>query len=196
MQQMSMIYPFDMTISNRHQHKDISFDEYLNLPGLSYSSIRNEGVQREVTTKMGFGTDVHNYLLTPKEFRGDLNQVRPVAKKLLEVLGDLITLAVPELAVTCDMEHEGLVMKHKGRIDLYVPGIAVIDIKISGQDVKKSIEFFGYDKQLTGYCLSVGVKKAIIISCHPVKHTIQLEQIKLREDWWENQVLKRGMPIV
>jgi hypothetical protein len=132
-----------MTVSGLKLLKDLSFEEYLALPGFSYSFLKNEGKPIQTTDKMRLGTCVHSYLLTPADYKHENARiVRPVAAKLKQTLGVLIKYLIPELGITANFCHEGFTMPYKGRLDLCIPGRLVVDIKISTEDVRKTIEFF------------------------------------------------------
>lgn len=185
-----------MEVKNLQLLKDVPFEDYLAMPGWSYSNIRNEGVVFDAPTKkMQLGTHVHNYLLTPEEYKyDDIEIVKPLATAVKHRLGALMAHLTPELAVICDFVCNGFNMRYKGRLDLSVPNLIVVDLKVSEQPLPVGIKYFGYDKQLSGYALAIGAKVAIIISIHPKKKTISVYNIPINVGWWENQVLQKGEP--
>lgn len=195
-----------MMVRNIQLMPNVPFDDYLKLPGWSYSGIK--GAKIEPTPKMGLGTAVHNYLLTPNEFNHDNSLVPSLAIELKKILGPLLPFCTPELAVICELIHEDMVMLYKGRIDLAVvfeneignPLNLVIDIKITELDTRKGIDHFGYDKQLNGYSLAIGAARRVIVSVNPkklAKHQIATQVIPIARDvkFWEQAVLKLGKPI-
>ncbi|TAN17211.1 MAG: hypothetical protein EPN37_07090 [Chitinophagaceae bacterium] len=194
-----------MMVRNVQLLKGVPFDDYLKLPGWSYSGIK--GTKIEPTPKMGIGTAVHNYLLTPNEFNHDNSLVPALAIELKKILGPLLPFCTPELAVICDLIHEDMIMPYKGRIDLAVvfekignPLNLVIDIKITELDTRKGIDFFGYDKQLNGYSLAIGAARRVIVSVNPnklAKRQVATQVIPIARDirFWEQAVLKLGKPI-
>jgi hypothetical protein len=177
------------------------FEDYLQIPAWSYSGIKLNGVDKfEPTEKMKLGTKVHNYLLTPDEYKYDnIETVKPVAialrKKIPERLWPYLE---KEQAVTADFEHEGFCLKYKGRLDLSIQKILVIDIKITSMPIEKVIAYFRYDIQQTGYALGIEAKTALIVSVHPTKLTTQIFNIPIEPciAWWEKQVKQKGEPIL
>ena len=170
---------------------DIDFDTYLSFSGFSYSGLKNIGKPAfKPTAKMQLGTMVHNYLLTPEAYHhNDGGIVKPIALALKNKIGPVISMLKPELAVTADFLHAGFKMPYKGRIDLCYPGALVIDIKVTE---KINIEYFGYDKQLSGYALAIGAKAAIIVAVNPKNFKTDVYSIPIKSDWWEYQILQYG----
>lgn len=183
-----------MQVQNQQFWKDIPFDKYLSMPGLSYSGIKNEDTEFfKPSTKMQLGTSVHDYLLTPAKYNHDNNRlVKPIVSTLTGILKPVLTYLQPELAITADFCQEGFIMPYKGRIDLCIPGKLVIDIKVTELDINKTRTFFGYDNQLSGYALGIGAAKAFIISIHPKTLQTQITNIPITPFWWEQEVKKRG----
>lgn len=179
-----------MNVYGLQIHRDIPFDDYLKLPGISYSTIKHNGKTIEATPKMRLGTKVHNYLLTPAEYdHSDADIVKPLARELQNVLGDLLRFLLPELAVTAMFEADGRKMPYKGRIDLCVPGRIVIDIKVTE---KLDIAYFGYDCQLTGYARALRAPIAVIVAIHPKTKKTTVVRIDMRDDWWDYQIYNLG----
>lgn len=168
----------------------ISFDKYLKLPGYSYSGIRNQGSIITPTRKMIIGTKVHEYLLTPQKYTHDedIDIIRPLAIELKKTLGSSIKLCQREISVTSRFSHEGFTMLYKGRIDLCIPRHLIIDIKISEMNIAKSIDYFGYNNQVSGYALSTNIKNGIIISINPKTKISKTTVIPIEQIWWQNQV--------
>jgi len=187
-----------MIIQNRTILKSIPFEDYLKMPGVSYSDIKNAGKEfKQPTGKMQLGTNVHNYLLTPHEYNhADVAIVRPIALALKKQLGDLLPYLWPELVVTCNFIHNGFNMLYRGRIDLGIPGRLVIDIKVTEMPIRKGIEYFGYDKQQSGYGMGIDAKVALIIAIHPISFRIDIVNIPINSEWWENQVIQKGEPVL
>lgn len=141
------------------------------------------------------GTAVHNYILEPDKYNGANRElVVPIARVLLAQIGELVKHMQTELSVTCNMELEGFSMAYKGRIDMIRPGKLIIDLKISEIPLNRSVPFFGYGDQLTGYCLATNTPVGIIIRVCP--KTLKTEKAMIRKNpwFWEYQVLKYGLP--
>jgi hypothetical protein len=182
-----------MQIKNFKKHPGISFEEYRALPGLSYSGIKKGDFVP--TKKMMLGTAVHNYILEPDKYNGANREiVIPIARIILAQIGELVKHMETELSVTCNMEHEGLSMQYKGRIDMIRPGKLLIDLKISEIPLGRSIDHFGYGEQLTGYCLATNTPVGIIVRVCP--KTLKTEKAMIRQNpaFWERQICKFGIP--
>lgn len=181
-----------MWTENEHKHFNITQDDYFKLNGVSYSWIKNEGQFIKATPRMRFGSLVDAYLFEPEKYDGTYYElVKPVAAVVADLLKGV--KGKPQVAVTADFCHDGKRMPYKGRIDLLTSKV-VIDLKISEMDIERSINFFGYDRQIGGYCLATGCEKGLIISVHPRTKKVQKAIInpdKVRE-FWEVQILKHG----
>jgi hypothetical protein len=185
-----MIQVFDVQII-----EGMEFEDYLKMPGLSYSGILSDGVKIEETEKMKFGSLVDCYLFEPKRYSGEkFNLVRPVAKAVQDKLGPLITLGKRQLVVTCILVVDGIYVRYKGRVDLFAGNI-VIDMKVSELDLLSAIRFFGYDKQVSGYAIPLKAPVSLIISVHPKKYTTSIAPIATNTSWWERKVLEYGKPV-
>ena len=161
-----------LTVADRTFHRGISFADYLAIPGYSYSKIKADTskVPDQPTAKMSLGTKVHNYILEPSKYdHEDRELIKPMAVSVMGAIGNLAPYLESELAVTCNMMHttEGFVLPYKGRIDLCRVGGIVVDLKVSKMPLLKSIPFFGYDRQLSGYALAAGCNIAVIIRVCP-----------------------------
>lgn len=186
-----------MTVINAKSH-ECSFEDYLELVGKSYSGIKNEGVAKfKATPKMMLGTAIHNYLLTPAEFKHENTAlIRPLALALKQRLGTLIRYLKPEIGITADFQHNGFSMAYKGRIDLCIFKKIVIDIKVTEMDIFKAIDFFGYDKQQNGYAAAIGAEVILILSIHPKTKKTEITNIPISTYWWEQQVQQKGKIII
>lgn len=183
-----------MIVTNVRFYEDLSFDEYLKLPGYSNSSLK--GLNITETPAMRFGTNVHQILLEPAKVERHDQKERAAAKALkASAVGPIIKYGKPELSVTADFEYEGFVFHWKGRIDLAFPDKMVIDFKVSKLDIKKSIDFFRYDRAVAGYCLAIKAPHAFILSVHPEKHSTQIEMVQPDYDFWKIKCLEYGVPM-
>lgn len=175
-------------------HPGLSFEDYRALPGLSYSGLKKGDFIP--TKKMMLGTAVHNYILEPEKYNGANRElVVPIARVLLAQIGELVKHMQTELSITCNMEHEGFSMAYKGRIDMIRPGKLIIDLKISEIPLNRSVPFFGYGDQLTGYCLATNTPVGIIIRVCPKTLKTEKAMIRKNPEFWEYQVLKYGIPL-
>lgn len=185
-----------MTITNRRVYEGLTAEEYFALPGFSFSGLKSGGQPfPEPTEKMKLGTDVHNYLLTPEVYHHkNIEIVRPIALALKNAIGDfLIQKLKPELVVTADFHHEGFTLPYKGRVDLSIYGRIIIDLKIGDSDVYKTMDYFRYPDQLSGYAFGLESRASLILHCNPKKkHHVTVVNSPIKKDWWELQILTYG----
>ncbi len=185
-----------MQIHNLMTYENMPFEEYLSLPGFSYSGIKNAGVKIATTEKMRFGSLVDAYTFEPNMYSGEkFKLVRPVSQAVKEKLGPLLHQGKRQLVVTCVMVHRGLGMLYKGRVDLYA-GKIVVDMKVSDLDLLKAINFFGYNNQVNGYALALGAQVSVIVSVHPKTYKVSTMAVPTKSEWWEEKVLQYGQPFV
>jgi hypothetical protein len=172
----------------------VPFEDYLKLPGLSYSAVKDKKFEGPATAKMNFGSLVDAYVFEPHTYNGEQYElVVPVARRITRDLGPLIKAGRPQLAILCTMVHMGMYMYYKGRVDLFAGGM-VIDLKVSEVSIMRAIEIFGYHHQLNGYAIGLDARQSILYSVHPKTTDIQMAAIPNRVDYWERAVLKHGRP--
>lgn len=182
-----------LQVKNVRYYYDIPFEDYLALPGYSFSGLK--GAKIGPTPKMQLGTKVHSYLLTPAEYQHDEPLVPPLAMALKGTIGPLLKYCTPELAVTADFEYEGLRLPYKGRIDLPIIGRLVIDIKVTELDLRRGIDHFSYHHQVSGYSLAIGAPHAVIVSVNRKTKNTQVVPVRVEAGFWERACLKYGKPI-
>ncbi len=180
-----------MTVSNIKYYNNLEFENYLAMDGVSYSSTK-ENIFTPSEGSM-LGTRTHNYLLEPEKYDWiDADKVKPMAAAIRKYLGDSLQYLQKEVAFTAEFEHNGLTMLYKGRFDLGLPGTLIVDLKIMAADLAPAVKYFGYDKQLSGYCYGTNTPLALIISFNKKKKIIETQIIKPCEQFWEYQVSSRG----
>ena len=183
-----------MTVTNLKYHTNLTFDQYLEMPGWSYSKIKSETMPFTGSAKVSLGKQVHTYLTEPDNFTGDVYMVRSLAMTLKRATGALWPHLKHCIKMTADFCHEGFVMPYKGEIDSGIPGKLVIDYKV-GENVRKTMFRFGYIEQLTGYMLASDSPAAMILAIHPKTHAVDVIPVPKNVPWWEKQVITRGYPI-
>jgi hypothetical protein len=184
-----------MRIFDTRIMEGVDFDEYLQLPGLSYSDIKNDGKRITPTDKMRFGTLVDTYVFEPAKYNYEqYDLVQPIAQQIVTDLGPLIKHGRRQLAVTCTMVHKGFYLYYRGRPDLVAGGL-IIDLKVSELPILQSIQHFGYNRQVNGYAIPLQSRGGLIYSIHPKTHKVQKQAITNEVTWWEQIVLKYGKPI-
>lgn len=182
-----------MKVLNTKIIEGLTAQEYFALPGLSYSTIKNNGRSIAPTARMGLGTDVHNYLGAPQLYKHENSElVKPLATALKQALGEeLLPFLSFEVVVTADFCYEGFTMAYKGRFDCGIPGRLIIDFKVA-ENIRRTIDHFGYPFQLSGYALGAVARTAIIIAINPKTKKTDIINIPVTCEWWQTQVLSRG----
>jgi hypothetical protein len=183
-----------MQIINTIYYRNQDFADYLKMPGLSYSGTKDEVITP--TEGMSLGTRVHNYLNEPDKY--DWKQpemVLPIAKALRAFLGDAFHALEKEVAFTSDFIHNGMLLHYKGRADMIKIGRLLVDIKVLGSNIQNAIDRFGYDKQLSGYCLATTTPLGLIIAYNKLLKKVEVKAIKPDAAFWEYQCVQRGEPV-
>lgn len=182
-------------VTNRKTYAGMPWDSYFKVPGYSFSYLKNDGVQIPMTNKMRLGKLVDQYLFTPHEYGGEMRDVVvPIAKALSSFMGGALNREKAQLPVTADFTVDGLTMPFRGLIDQAVGKDLIVDLKVSELPPVKAIEYFRYDRQITGYCLAYGATKGIVLSINPKTKKISTLPIPLVTDWWCHKVREYGLP--
>ena len=183
-----------MIVRNLKYYHTLPFEEYLKIPGVSYSSLN--GFSGPPSTGMQLGSRVHQYLNEPKEYDWqDATTVRAIAGQLKSFLGGSYDHLEKEVAFTAEFIHNDMLMTFKGRADMMKAGRLILDVKILSGDLEKAIERFGYHKQLSGYCLATGANVAIILAFNKIKKRVEVKTITPDAAFWEYQTVKHGRPL-
>lgn len=166
-----------ITYSNIVRHDNLEFEQYLKLPGYSHSFLKSnvQGVKKyfDVTDNVRVGSMVDNILTDPA--RVDMSDpLYPACKELAHTIqqqfGDVIAICEKQISYTATMNMQTLSMPVTGRLDFLLPGVAVIDLKVTfAKDVDALIEFMGYQNQLWHYCRLAKVQKAYLLICQVTK---------------------------
>ena len=182
-----------MIVSNTKIWPGLDWEAYAKTPGYSFSYLRNpDGVVP--TAGMRLGTLVDRYLFTPGRYNGEQrNLVEPMARELVRHFGGALGMGESQISVTADFEIDGLIMPYKGRPDFKITDL-IVDLKVSKMDVVKAVQFFRYDWQLSGYALSTGCTRSMILSINPTTLKITPIAIPIVTDWWEYQIKQYGVP--
>lgn len=195
-----------ITYNNIVLYKGLSFDEYLQLPGVSHSYLKHQkdGIAEsfDPTSKMQLGTLVDGILSDPS---GGLMEhplylsAKDIAAKIKSEFGDLMPFMEKQIAFTADLESEGLYLPTRGRLDFGIKNIGVLDLKItSSKDVDAIIKHFKYEDQVWHYSKGYGVNDAFLMI-----HSVPLKKTYMRyiptsskyNEFWNNQILTFGKAI-
>lgn len=182
-----------MKVINQRFYSDLDFEDYLKMPGTSYSSLKQTVFVPSDGMKLG--TRVHNYILEPEKFDWQQTEiVKPMAAAIREILGESIKYLSKEIAFTADFIYDGMRMPYKGRVDMLRIGRIVIDLKILAGSIEPAIGRFGYDKQVSGYCLGTGCPTGLIIAYNKATKKIETKMIKPDATFWNYTTVTKGVP--
>lgn len=185
-----------MTVKNIQYWRNVPFEQYLTMGGVSFSKAKHEGATFTPTEKMRLGTQVDAYLNEPARFDGDIARIKPIAGLLMQRLGSIYHKFEKQLTITADFIHDGMVLHYQGRPDWCMIRSLIVDLKIS-EGIFYTIDFFGYPDQLSGYAFGAEAKQALILAAHPDvrKKRTDLIRIAISDYWWIKQIEKYGEPI-
>ena len=74
-------------------------------------------------------------------------------------------------------------------------GRIIVDLKILGGPLQPAIERFGYERQVSGYCLSTGSALGLIIAWNKLQRKVETKAIKPNADFWQFQCVRMGEPM-
>lgn len=177
-----------MIVSNLTTYKDLPWQDYIKLPGLSFSGTKDFAIT-EPTYKMKLGTALDQYLTEPHNYDGfEVDMIRKAAVEVRKKLGTLWPKLYKQYSYTCTLSHGGFSLQHKGRTDFVIPGKILIDLKFVETSVASH---FDYPSQLSGYSLSLGCPVAYILEMSR-KNGARFIPITIKPDFWIKQILLRG----
>jgi len=134
-----------------------------------------------------------------------LNRIATAIRAYLkEYFGeDVMKYMEAEVAFTADFTHNGMTMKYKGRADLLIRDLIVMDIKIFAGAPGPAILRYGSDKQISGYCIANKARLGLIIAYNKNKKVppgrgqdrVEILKMPISADSWEYETARRGEPI-
>jgi hypothetical protein len=181
-------------ITQTKYYHNLPFEEYLQMPGTSYSSIK--GFEGELTEGMKLGTRVHNYLNEPETYDWQqADMVIPIATQLRAYLGDAFKYLDKEVAFHATFLHNGMKLLYKGRADMMKARRIIVDLKVLSGPLPSAVSRFGYDRQISGYCLATGCNMGLILAWNKLQKKVETKVIRPSADFWEYQVVRMGEPV-
>lgn len=192
-----------ITFTNIQRHDNLPFGDYLKLSGFSHSFLKRErmGITEEltITDNIRTGSLVDAILTEPaKANMSDplYPAARDIAAKIKSNFGSFISFFQKQVSYTAEAEFQDFVMPVKGRLDFLLPGVAVIDLKVTkSKDLKPLIDFMGYSNQMWNYCKFPGLKTAyLMIYSIPLKKTeiVKIDCSSATNPFWEEKIIKFG----
>lgn len=182
-----------MTISERKLHHCNTREDYVLLPGTSFSQLKDSPFVP--TEGMKIGTKVHTYVLKPKDYDySDAKIVVPVSRKLIEEVGHTILLnSITEVPITAKFSHNDIVFLWKGIPDIFIFNTIVIDIKVIKGKLINYLNRFNYIDQIKGYMKGANAPNGLIISCN--RDTLEVEKYWINgseSTFWNEIVFAKG----
>ena len=202
-----------MQYNNIQCREGLSFPAYLELPGYSHSFLKSQvqGVPKAFTptAKMQLGTLVDEIQTGRADLsHPDYPRARRIAAALQEKFGTALASFKTQVSLSATISHAGLEMSVKGRPDYLLPGMMVLDLKVTSggctrkgasREVKeaalhKLIDFMGYDNQLWNYGQMSGARLYFILYYSvPLDECFVLQRkCEGAQAWWEDKVLMFG----
>jgi hypothetical protein len=189
--------------SNIQRFDNISFEDYLKLPGFSHSFLKRErnGVAEDltITDNIRLGSMVDNILTEPHKVNMASHLYpagRDIARMIVDKFGPLISKMKSQVSFTCDMEYNGFVMPSKARLDWLFDEVAVLDLKITkSKDLTSLIDFMGYRNQKWHYSKAAKVPRSyLLIHSVPLKKTefIPIDVSATINPFWAEKIIKFG----
>lgn len=181
----------------------LDFDIYKNMPGYSFSFLKNEenGMPQEVkeSFKIKVGkivdailTEDGNVDMTCEEYP----IARSIAIKIKEKFGAYIPKFDKQVSYMATMCYHNHYMPTRGRLDYLIPNVAVVDLKVTFEKKwMELIKYMRYNDQQWNYANMAQVKrKFIMIHSVPLGTTemVDLGVVTPRNEFWESKVLKFG----
>ncbi len=182
-----------MKITNVQYYHGLNFEEYLRLPGTSFSSLKDS---IPATTGMQLGSRVHQYVNEPKEYDWEnVNEVKAIATALRAYIGEAFQYLQKEVAFTAEFHHNGMMLIYKGRADMLFVNKIVIDLKVLAGSLPQYIKMFGYDRQISGYCLPPNCPIGLIVAYNKQLKKVETQRIVPDAKYWEFITVQKGVPV-
>lgn len=183
-----------MLVTQTKYYHTLPFEDYLQLPGTSYSSIK--GFEGEPTEGMKLGTRVHAYMNEPATYDWQQrDMVIPIATALRGYLGDAYHFLDKEVAFQSTFIHNGMKLLYKGRSDMMKAGRIIVDLKVLSGPLPAAITRFGYERQISGYCLATGASLGLIVAWNKLQKKVETKMIRPDASFWEYQCVRMGEPM-
>lgn len=195
-----------ITASNIVRYDNLPFDEYLKLPGYSFSFLRRErsGFAEDMapTDKIETGKLVEAIWCDPVSAKMDSHLYQPakaIAFALEQQFGDLLPHFKKQVSYTCLFTANGWSMPFRGRPDFELRKRAIIDLKVTSErKIAPLIEYMQYWDQQFGYALAAGCpKRYIMIYSRPNKEATLIPKpmpSPAVNDWWAEKIERFGWP--
>ena len=182
-----------MTVGNTIYYESLDFEKYLQIDGTSFSTIK--GFDGVPSAGMRLGTRVHNYISEPEKYDWQqAEEVRAIASAIKKTVAAALKFMKKELSFTSDFSFNGMTMRYKGRADGIIPGMLCIDYKVLSGDIEAACDRFGYENQVSGYCLATGCPKGIIVAYNRKIKEVQTKVITPSQEFWNYNIVRYGRP--
>lgn len=186
-------------VRDRRAISDISFEEYLAMPGYSNSFFKN--MRPEVSASDGvrlgkmvdaiiFEDDWHKYSDDP------LFEVALLFSKEIKASVDL-SRANKQVSLFAKFRYGEKELPVKGRADIII-GDLIVDLKVlnvSAKNLLGSINYFEYDTALNGYCMMANKPHwAILAYCRKDRKVVRYyrENASFNDVRWKIRIMSYG----
>lgn len=193
-----------ITFSNIVRHDNIPFEDYLSIDGKSHSYLKGEtwGESKvfKETDKIKIGKMV-DAILTEPEKVNMLDPLYPmsaiIATKIRMRFGQHIERMEKQVSYTATLSFLDHSMPAKFRLDFLLPGILVLDLKITHEPIQKIpalVDFMGYKNQLFGYAKVAQVPRAYLLFYSVPSNKCELFDVPVTETntFWRDKILRFG----
>jgi hypothetical protein len=195
-----------ITYTNITRYDNLPWQEYVKLPGYSFSWLKRENhghvSEFKPTDKMKLGSLVDALLTSPdtvtaadiasENFRAAVK----IASQIKCKFGFALPSLKSQVSYTGTANFKGIALPVKGRLDWLLEGYAVTDLKVTDAvDVATLVRFMKYDDQMFNYCGLAGLDVAYILA-YSKKLRMPLDPFVIKKpatsEFWEEKILKFG----
>lgn len=164
-----------LVYSNIKRYDNLPFKDYLQLPGLSHSTVKSmrNGLPQSIapTEKMRFGSMVDDIISgEPVDiFSENYRPAQEVANELYRIF-PFIDKFQKQVSFTATIEWNGLAMETKGRPDWLLPNKFHVDLKVTSLSLNTKekrdnyLTHFRYENALFHYAKLAEVPQAYLLS--------------------------------
>lgn len=194
-----------ITCSNIKRHDNVPFDYYLQMPGYSHSFLKREqnGLSPffEMTDNIRLGglvdaiiTDPENADMTSHLY----NDAKMISSYISNTFSVFLKNSKMQISYTGDLHYEGFTMPVKGRLDMLIEGVSVVDLKLTKsriKDIDSLTYYMGYANQLWLYSRLSGIRSAYLLFYSTIDKRTHLKNININNDdnlFWKEKILKFG----
>lgn len=189
-------------VSNITRHDGLSFENYLKLPGYSFSFLSREqaGIASDVekTDAMELGKLVDGILTSPEEVSPKhpmYSDAKEIARYIKTQYGKHLALFETQVSYTATFHYDVFSLQVRGRLDYLLPGLITLDLKVtSSTNVPALISHMGYENQVWGYAKMAGTPDGLILAYLRRRKICEVHRVPIGEhnDFWADKIMRFG----